>query len=121
MRGVASASGGVGRSEPLIGSGLLDDGLPEQAAGSDEDDEDQQGEDVEILESGALWEVTGRVGLRKAHDQTPDHRAGDAPDAADHRGGKAFEPGQKAHEVKDLTEHEAEHDAGGSGERGPDE
>src|SRR3954471_14021294 len=57
-------------------------GLAEDAARPDEDDGDQEDEHVEVVEGRPLREVPGRVRLEQAEQDAPDHRPGDAPDAA---------------------------------------
>src|SRR5205814_1671335 len=103
----------------VIPSYLLDVCFPEQPGGADDQNGDQDPEDEKVVEPRRDVALRERLG-EPDHDSA-EHRAGNAPDAADDRRREALEPGDEAHEVVDALEHEADHDTRRAGERRADE
>ena len=64
-------------------------------------------------------EISLGVRLDEPDEQSAEHRARDAADAAYDRRGEALEAGKEPHEVEDLAEHQAEHHAGCSARTEP--
>src|SRR3954453_5835716 len=86
----------------------------EKPVRAEDHEPDQHEEDDQELERRC--QVSRDERFRETEQQAAQHRAGDAADSTDDRGGEPLQPGDKAHRVRDLEEHEPDHHAGGAGE-----
>src|SRR3990172_2531492 len=75
---------------------LLGPGLPQDPGGLPQEDGDEEDEDDPV--PVGRGQVRRGHRLRLAHDQGPEHRSRDVPDAAEDGGGERLQPGHHSHE-----------------------